>query len=128
MGVIGRGRQRDAQDAAAADGGRDVLTRQKRESCWSQFWHRSILDVLVLEVAGDSRGEFRQSLHETAQFPLQLLAILRQPIRIDVHFQVAIQVLIRVSFLRVLGREKTSIRSVLSANHWSTAAASCTLR
>src|SRR3974377_1196713 len=80
----------------------DVLTRQQRESCWSEFWHRSILDILVLEVAGDSRGELRQPVHETAQFPLQLLAILRQPIRIYVRFQVAIQVLIRVSFRRVL--------------------------
>src|SRR5512142_1284150 len=56
----------------------DILTWPQRESCWSPFWHRSILDVLVLDVAGDSRGEVRQSLPETARVPLQLLASLRQ--------------------------------------------------
>src|SRR5512143_3913718 len=92
----------------------NILTWQQRESCWSPFWHRSILDVLVLDVAGDSRGEFRQSLPETTRFPLQLLAILRQPIRIDVRFRVAIQVLSRGSFRRVLrqGEDRDPIRLV----------------
>src|SRR5512143_3943348 len=56
----------------------DVLTRQERYSCYVQLWHCSILDVLVLEVAGNSCRELRQSLHEPPQFPSQFLAILRQ--------------------------------------------------
>src|SRR5512135_1913003 len=60
-----------------------ILTRQERYSCYVQLWHCSIREALVLEGAGNSCRELRQSLHEPPQFPSQFLAILRQAVRID---------------------------------------------
>src|SRR5512142_3113318 len=90
------------------------ITWAYKPSPSESLWHCSIRDALVLEVAGNSCRELRQSLHEPPQFPSQFLAILRQAVRSDVRFHVPIQVLIRIPFRRVLreGEDLDPIRLV----------------
>src|SRR5215207_9297192 len=69
-----------------------VVTRQERNSGRAGLRSGSVLNELVFEVAGDAAGQFAQFLHEPMEFGPQFLAVLGQPIGIDVPLDVTVEV------------------------------------
>src|SRR3954451_22099738 len=79
-----------------------ILTRQERSSARERFGSSGVLKELVLEVTGDPSWQLAQFLHEPLELARQLLAVLREPVGIDVGLQIAVQVLVGVPLRRVL--------------------------
>src|SRR5205823_6421213 len=81
---VGQHGEADAVQMPAGQVALLVLTRQERCSAKGRFGSSGVLKELVLEVTGDPSGQLAQFLHEPLELARQLLAVLREPIGIDV--------------------------------------------